>query len=176
MDLTSLPDSTYCLKIAVNLSNGQTTEKRVNFNIIRNPPQANLIYASPIFYGSKTTILASMYTNQLCVIRMYYRKTGAATFNYVTLDGFASNIQFLSNQHYGFVPLNMLIKCKHEVYFEAENLTGLKTTIKNGSTNFFFIPRISNSGDIFISDALLAASRGLYSKPGQFTPTILMKL
>jgi len=139
LNLTTLPDSVYCLKLVVQLTNGRTLEERVNFYISRTPPEAQLISVGPAFYGDKTTILAAMATDQPTVCRMFYRKVGAADFNFVTLDGFTTNNQFVKYLHYGFIPKQIVEQnSAYEIYFEAENLVGLKTTVKNNGQNFLF--------------------------------------
>ena len=45
-----------------------------------------------------------MYTDEPTVTRMYYRKFGDAEFNFITLDGFTTNNQFVKYLHYGFIP------------------------------------------------------------------------
>ena len=131
LSLTSLPDTTYGLRLVVQLTNGRTLEERVNFIISRNPPAAALISAGPAFYGDKTTILAAMYTDEPCVTRMYYRKIGDVQFNFITLDGFTTNNQFVKYLHYGFIPKHLVEQNSvYEVYFEAENLVGLSDTVK----------------------------------------------
>ncbi len=139
LDISSLPDSIYCLRLVVQLTNGRTLEERVNFNISREPPVAQLISVGPAFYGDKTTILAAMYTDQPTVTRMYYRKYGDIQFNFITLDGFTTNNQFVKNLHYGFIPKQLVEQnSAYEVYFEAENLVGLKTIINDNGQNFLF--------------------------------------
>ena len=139
LDISSLPDSVYCLRLVVQLTNGRTLEERVNFIISREPPVAQLISVGPAFYGDKTTILAAMYTDQPTVTRMYYRKYGDLQFNFITLDGFTTNNQFVKNLHYGFIPKQLVEQnSAYEVYFEAENLVGLKTIVNNNGQNFLF--------------------------------------
>ena len=139
LNLTSLLDSVYCLRLVVQLTNGRTLEERVNFYISRTPPVAELISAGPAFYGDKTTILAAMFTDEPTVTRMFYRKLGDTEFNFVTLDGFTINNQFVKYLHYGFIPKQLVEQnSAYEVYFEAENLVGLKTTIKNNGQNYLF--------------------------------------
>ena len=135
LDVSQLPDSVYGLRILVNLNNGRTLEERVNFNIIRTNPQTILVNLGPAFYGEKTTILASVYTNQPCVTKMYYRELGSSgEFNFITLDGFNTNNQFVKYLHYGFIPKQLVDQNSvYEVYLQAENLVGLKTTILNSS-------------------------------------------
>lgn len=139
LNLTSLPDSVYCLRLVVQLTNGRTLEERVNFFISRNPPITELISVGPAFYGDQTTILAAMYTDEPTVTRMYYRRFGDADFNFITLDGFTTNNQFVKYLHYGFIPKQLVHQnSAYEIYFEAENLVGLKTIVKNNGQNFLF--------------------------------------
>ncbi len=139
LNLTSLPDSVYCLRLVVALNNGRTLEERVNFFISRTPPITELISVGPAFYGDKTTILAAMYTDEPTVTRMFYRRLGENEFNFVTLDGFTTNNQFVKYLHYGFIPKQIVEQnSAYEVYFEAENLVGLKTIIKDNGQNFLF--------------------------------------
>ncbi len=139
LSLTSLPDTVYCLRLVVDLNNGRTLEERVNFSISRNPPITELVSVGPAFYGDKTTILAAMYTDEPTVTRMYYRKFGETEFNFVTLDGFTTNNQFVKYLHYGFIPKQLVEQnSAYEIYFEAENLVGLKTIIKDNGENFLF--------------------------------------
>ena len=139
LNLSSLPDSVYCLRLVVQLTNGRTLEERVNFLISREPPMPELISVGPTFYGDKTTIMAAMSTNQPSITRMYYRKIGEAQFNFVTLDGFNTNNQFVKYLHYGFIPKQLVEQnSAYEVYFEAENLVGLKTIVNDNGQNFLF--------------------------------------
>ena len=139
LNLTTLPDSVYCLRLVVQLTNGRTLEERVNFYVSRTPPEAHLISVGPAFYGDKTTILAAMETDQPTVCRMFYKRLGNPDFRFVTLDGFTTNNQFVKYLHYGFIPRQIVEQnSAYEVYFEAENLVGLKTTIKNNGQNFLY--------------------------------------
>ena len=139
LNIASLPDSVYGLRLVVQLTNGRTLEERVNFIISRDPPGAKLVSYGPAFYGDKTTILASILTDEPCITRMYYRKIGDVEFNYITLDGFTTNNQFVKYLHYGFIPKQLVEQnSAYYVYFEAENLVGLKTIINDNGQNFLF--------------------------------------
>ncbi|MFI5406739.1 MAG: S8 family serine peptidase, partial [Nitrososphaerales archaeon] len=139
LDLTSLPDTVYAVRLVVQLTNGRTLEERVNFTISRTPPVAQLISVGPAFYGDKTTILAALYTDQPTISRMYYRRIGEVQFNFITLDGFTTNNQFVKYLHYGFIPKQLVEQnSAYDVYFEVENLVGLKTIVNNNGQNFLF--------------------------------------
>jgi hypothetical protein len=148
LSLTSLPDTVYGLRLVVELNNGRTLEERVNFFISRTPPIVELIdldqskdgkQPATAFYGDKTTILAALYTDEPTVTRMYYHRIGDSDTNFVTLDGFTTNNQFVKYLHYGFIPKQLVEQnSAYEIYFEAENLVGLKTVVKNNGQNFLF--------------------------------------
>ncbi len=139
LNISDFKDSVYCLRLVVNLSSGRTMEERVNFNIIRNPPKTQLVFVGPAFYGEKSTILAAVYTNQPTIVRMYYKQEGTGNFNFVTLDGFNTNVQMVNAMHYGFIPKELITpNSNYEVYFEAQNLMGLKTILNNSGKNFIF--------------------------------------
>ena len=137
LNTANFSDTVYTLRLVVNQNNGRTLEERVNFYIDRTPPVADLISLIPAFYGNISIPLAAMYTNEPCVVRMYYRRTGEVTFSFVTLDGFSTNNQFVKQLHYGFIPKDLTVQnTQYEIYFEAENLVGLKTIVKNNENNF----------------------------------------
>ena len=140
LNLSTLPDTVYCLRLELQLTNGRTLEERVNFFIMRSPPNVVLIGDGPIYYGDKSTIQTEIYTSQRSITRMYYRKIGNPTFDYVTLDGFTTNNEFVKQFHYGYIPINIVQPSTiYEVYYEAENLAGLTTTILDTTTNSYFI-------------------------------------
>lgn len=137
LNTTTFIDTVYTLRLIVNQTNGRTLEERINFHIDRTPPITELVSFIPAFYGNVTVPLASVYTNEPSVVRMYYRIQGQSIFNFVTLDGFSTNNQFVKQIHYGFIPKDLIIpNSVYEIYFEAENLVGLKTTLKDNSNNF----------------------------------------
>lgn len=137
LNVSNFRDSVYTLRIVVNQNNGRTLEERVNFYVDRTAPVADLISVIPAYYGIKETVLAAMYTNEPAVVRMYYRTNGESNFNFITLDGFTINNQFLKKLHYGFIPLDLVKQNSlYEIYFEAENLVGLKTIVNNDESNF----------------------------------------
>jgi subtilisin family serine protease len=140
LNIASLPDTVYCLRLELQLTNGRTLEERVNFFVMRSPPNVVLIGDGPIYYGEKSTIQAEFYTSQPSITKLYYRKIGNPTFDYVTLDGFTTNNEFVKQFHYGFIPINIVQPSTvYEVYYEAENLAGLTTTVLDTTTNSYFI-------------------------------------
>jgi hypothetical protein len=139
LNLRNLKDTTYTLRIIVNQNNGRTLEERVHFHINRTPPQTELISIVPCMFGNKNTILASVYTDEPSIVRLYFKPKNSpeSNFRFVTLDGFTINNQFVKQLHYGFVPVNLLNQNEeYDVFLEAENLVGLKTIVKNQGSYF----------------------------------------
>jgi subtilisin family serine protease len=146
LNINSLNDDSYTLRLVVSLNNGSTTEERINFHIIRTPPEVLIVGEGPVYYGDRSTILAEAYTNQRSVMRMFYRKLGTGNFNFISLDGFITNNQFVKQFHYGFVPKDLVEPFTlYEVYYEAENMAGLTTTVLDTLNNLgYFIFRTDN--------------------------------
>ncbi len=145
LNVSGYPDSVYTLRLIVNQTTGRTLEERINFHVDRTPPITELISVLPAFYGDKATVLAAVYTDDPSIVKMYYRIFGESQFNFVTLDGFTINNQFVKSLHYGFIPKDLVTQnTLYEIYFEAENLVGLKTQVKNGS-EYFIVPTTFNA-------------------------------
>jgi len=137
LNVSGYSDSVYTLRLIVNQTTGRTLEERINFHIDRTAPITELISVIPAFYGDKATVLAAMYTDDPSIVKMYYRIFGDAQFSFITLDGFNINNQFVKSLHYGFIPKDLVTQnTLYEIYFEAENLVGLKTQVKNNGDNF----------------------------------------
>lgn len=137
LNLKNLVDSSYTLRVMLTENNGNTRDERVNFHIIRKAPTVELINTNSLYYGNKSTLFAELVTDQKCITRMYYKKTTDTEFKFITLDGFSTNNQFVKNNHYGFVPKQLIdAGSAYEIYFEAENLAGLKTILKDNTQNY----------------------------------------
>ena len=139
LNVSNFPDTVYTLRLSMFMNNSKTMEERVNFYIDRTPPEISLINGGTVLFGDKATVLAAIYTNEKSVVKMYYRLKGSENFSSVTLDDFDTNIGNVTQTHYGYIPLDLVQdNGQYEVYFEAENLAGLKTILKNGSNYFNF--------------------------------------
>jgi subtilisin family serine protease len=137
LNTANYTDTSYTLRLIVFQNNGRTAEERVNFYIDRTPPITELVNLIPAFYGDKSVPLAAIYTDDPSIVRMFYKKTGDVNFNFITLDGFSTNNQFIKQLHYGFIPKDLTIQnAQYEIYFEAENLVGLKTLVNNNGVNY----------------------------------------
>ena len=142
LDVSNYTEGSYTLRLTIYLNNGRTMEERVIFHIIRTPPEVVEVGLGPIYYGDRSTIAGEFYTNQLSVMKMFYRVYGSDNFNFISLDGFNTNNQFVKQFHYGFIPKDLVLPSTlYEIYFEAENLAGFKTVIVDSanSNNYFII-------------------------------------
>jgi subtilisin family serine protease len=137
LNISNYTDTVYTLRLVISQSTGRNLEERVNFYVDRSPPIADLLSLIPSFYGDKSTPLAAVYTNKPSVVRMYYRSVGENDFKFITLDGFTINNQFVKSLHYGFIPKDIVKEnTNYEIYFVAENLVGLESTILNNGSYF----------------------------------------
>ncbi|MBN2571537.1 MAG: S8 family serine peptidase [Ignavibacteriales bacterium] len=137
LNTSSFSDTSYCLRLVVYFKNGGITEERINFYFDKTPPVGDLINLTNSLYGTRNTILASLYSNEDCVVKMFYRNIGITNFSNISLDGFSTNNYFVKKLHYGFIPKELVEQNnEYEIYFELINLAGLKSTLKNGNEYF----------------------------------------
>jgi subtilisin family serine protease len=150
LDISNYKESVYTLKLIVFQNNGRNLEERINFHVIRTAPQVIEVRKGSFYYGDKSTIGGEFYTEQRCIMRLYYRRFGDAKFNFITLDGFNTNNQFVKQFHYGFIPKELVSPSTlYEVYFEAENLAGLKTRVLDTLNNLnYFLFETDNLPEI----------------------------
>lgn len=137
IDGSSLKDTSYTLRILLTQTNGTTMEQRVNFYVDRTPPEAYIISSREAYLGAKSTLLAEVLTGEKATVKLFFRTKGQKDFQAVSLDGFTTNNRFVKQLHWGFITPELLSAGSSvEYYFEAGNLAGLKTVIKNGERNF----------------------------------------
>jgi len=170
LNIASLPEGDYTLRLLVTLNNGGTTEERINFHILRTPPEILLVGAGPVYIGKTSTIMGELYTNTVSVTRMYFRQKGnSSDFNFITLDGSAANTQFVKQLHYGFIPQGIVQpNTVYEIYFEAENLAGLKSVLKNNNSYFEYSTDPAEVLSSFNQMPYTLSSGDLYDKPVNF--------
>jgi subtilisin family serine protease len=170
LNISNYTDTVYTLRLVISESTGRNFEERVSFHVDRTPPIAELISLIPSFYGDKSTPLAAVHINEPSIVRMYYRPLGETDFKFITLDGFTINNQFVKSLHYGFIPKDIIKEnTNYEIYFEAENLVGLKSQIMDNE-NYFNISTKYNdaySAEYLMPYSLPAGS--IFEKPLNIT-------
>jgi len=168
-------DTVYSLRLIVTQNNGRTLEERVNFHLLRTNPTGQLVSLVPAYYGEKPTILAAVYTPSNCIVRMFYKQVGENQFRFVTLDGFTTNNQFVKKLHYGFIPkFYSKENTSYEIFFEIENLVGLKKTVKDSLQNNFIVKTEEAFYQIPKSEMSFSLPPGIiFDKPVNFTSEFL---
>ncbi len=145
IDLRNKKDTVYTLSLEIEFTNGRTTQERINFFLDHTPPVSELINLFPSFLGNKPTILASIYSNEPSVAKMFFRRTGETEFRNTSMDGFSPNSNFLKTMHFGFIPESEISEdSEYEVFFEVTNLGGM-TTILNNENRFYKLKTDSKS-------------------------------
>lgn len=142
LNISNYTEGRYTLRLIINSNNGRTLEERVIFHIVRTAPKVVEVGLGSIYFGDRSTVAGEFYTNQLSVMKMYFRRVGESNFSFVSLDGFDTNNLFVKQFHYGFIPKDLVQpSTNYEVYFEAENLAGLKTAVVDSANgnNYFQI-------------------------------------
>ncbi|MEP0861880.1 MAG: S8 family serine peptidase [Ignavibacterium sp.] len=167
-----LDEGTYSIRLMINQNNDRTLEERIIIHIVRSPPKVVEIGVGSLYYGDRPTIAGEFYTDQLCIMKLYYRELGSLNFNFISLDGFNTNNQFVKQVHYGFIPKDLVTPNQYyEVYFEAENLAGLKTVVVDSlNNNNYFILKTENIPNLnSYSEMPFSLPVGnLYDKPVSF--------
>ena len=169
LDLRNMIDSVYTIRIAVTLNNGNVTEERSNFELIRAVDSIEVLSLSAGYYGNASTIIAEAYTSQIAVTRLFYRKKGDSQFRFISLDGFNTNNQFFKQLSYGIMPKTLVEpNTVYELFFEAENLAGIKDTALNNG-NYFEVQTDSYIEPLSYSVMNYSLPRGeLYPDPVTF--------
>jgi subtilisin family serine protease len=134
LDLRNMVDTVYTIRVEVTLNNGNVTEERSDFELIRAADSIEVLGVGAGYYGNVSTIIAEAYTSQISVTRLFYRKKGDSQFRFISLDGFNTNNQFFKQLGYGVMPKTLVEpNTVYEIFFEAENLAGVKdTALDNG--------------------------------------------
>ena len=140
LDLSALSDTTITLRLLMNQTNGSTLEERINVHHGKTAPKILFYSLFPAYYGDKPTIGTATYTAKDGIVKLYYREKGTTEFNFVSLDGFAVNNFYVKKAHFGFIPLSLAkASTEYELYFELENLQGLKTIVIDSTGKYFSV-------------------------------------
>ncbi len=138
LSISHLPDTIVTFRIVVEQSNGTVLEERINIHKVTKKPDLYLISSLPAMYGNKPTIVSAIYSTQSGIGKMYYRELGTREFSVISMDGISMNTSFVQNAHYGFIPASIAKpNTAYEIYYEFENLAGLKTKLFDTYGNYF---------------------------------------
>lgn len=129
-DISSLQDTSYTLRLSVELTNGTIIEDRVHFIKDKTPPVIQIKNITPIWDNDEQKIFVETRSNDIALHQLYYKPTSSSTWQTLTFDKRTKNAHFL-------IPNNFLIpNVTYTAYLKATNLSGLSTQ----STTFNFVP------------------------------------
>ena len=139
LDISELPDTVYTLRLIVNMTNENNQEERINFYVDRTAPEAYFVNGGTALIGKNITVMGSIYSKEQTKVKMFFRPKGNGSYDFVYLDQFSMNTGTVHTTHFGYIPLEKVqLNTTYQVYFEAENLAGLKTVIDNNGNPFEF--------------------------------------
>ncbi len=137
LDISGFPDTVYTLRLVVNLTNENNQEERINFYVDHTPPNAYLVNGGTALLGKDVTIMASIYSEEQATVKMFFKLEGKPDYDFVYLDQFNTNTKTVYTTHFGYIPLEKIVLNEtYQVYFEVENLAGIKTIIDNDGAPF----------------------------------------
>lgn len=137
-NISSLPDTSYTLRLSINSNSGRTVEHRQVIFKDKNPPQITGITSGNIIDKNNTSELIAFATDKRTLGKIYYkRKNVSEPFNYILADVGTPNIGFISETHYGIINSSSLSPgTEYEYYIEAEALNGKSVSVTDSLFSF----------------------------------------
>ncbi|MBS1494420.1 MAG: S8 family serine peptidase [Bacteroidetes bacterium] len=147
-NISSLPDTAYTLRLAINSNSGRTIEHRQVIFKDKNPPQISGITSGSIIDKNTTSELIAFSTNKRTLGKIYYkRKNVSEPFNFILADVGTPNIGFISEVHYGIISSdNLSPGTEYEYYIEAQSLNGKTVTFTDSLFSFIAGNQINQYG------------------------------
>lgn len=147
-NISSLPDTSYTLRLAINSNSGRTVEHRMVIFKDKNPPVITGITSGSIIDKNNTSELIAFSTNKRTLGKIYYkRKNVKEPFNFILADIGTPNIGFIAEAHYGIISSSNLIPgTEYEYYIEAQYLNGKSVTYTDSLFSFIAGNEINSYG------------------------------
>jgi hypothetical protein len=147
-NISSLPDTAYTLRLAINSNSGRTVEHRMVIFKDKLPPEITGITSGSIIDKNSTSELIAFSTNKRTLGKIYYkRKNVAEPFNFILADVGTPNIGFITEVHYGIIGSSDLIPgTEYEYYIEAQSLNGKSVTVTDSLFSFIAGNQINQYG------------------------------
>ncbi|MBI5402171.1 MAG: S8 family serine peptidase [Ignavibacteriae bacterium] len=148
LNLTSLPDTSLTLRLAINSNTGRTIEHRLIFYHDRRESAVTEFAAGEILEKDYSAELITFATKYKSLGKIYFkRKNIPEPYNYIFADGSSGNIGLISEFHYGLIRHKDLIQnAEYEYYIESRALNGKISIMQDTSFHFTVKPRINNYG------------------------------
>jgi subtilisin family serine protease len=120
-NITSLQDTSYTLRLVVELTNGSTIEDRVHFVKDKTPPVIQIKNITPIWDNDEQKIFVEVRANDVALHQLYYKPLSTSTWQTLTFDKHTKNAHFL-------IPNNFLISnATYTAYVKSTNRAGLSS-------------------------------------------------
>ncbi|MBS1516322.1 MAG: S8 family serine peptidase [Bacteroidetes bacterium] len=147
-NISSLPDTSYTLRLAINSNSGRTVEHRQVIFKDKNPPVITGVTSGSIIDKNNTSELIAFATNKRTLGKIYYkRKNINEPFSFILADIGTPNIGFITESHYGIISSSNLIPgTEYEYYIEARSLNGKSVTRSDSLFNFIAGNQINQYG------------------------------
>lgn len=145
---TSLADTSYTLRLAINSNSGRSIEHRMIIFKDMNPPVITDIVFGNLIDKNNYSELILFAANKRTLGKIYYkRKNISEPYKFILADVGTPNIGFVAEAHFGLLSGNDLQPdTEYEFYIEATSLNGLTTTVSDTSFYFYTQPQINNYG------------------------------
>lgn len=129
-NITTLQDTSYTLRLSVELTNGTFIEDRVHFIRDRTPPVVQIKNVASIWDNDEQKIFAEVRSSDVAVHQLYYKPVSGSIWQTLTFDKRTKNAHFL-------IPNNFLISnTSYTAYIKCTNMAGLSTQ----TSVFNFVP------------------------------------
>jgi subtilisin family serine protease len=147
---SSLADTSYTLRLAINSNSGRTIEHRMIVFKDRNPPIITNIGFGNLIDKNNYSELILFTTNKRTLGKIHFkRKNVSEPFRFILADIGTPNIGFVANAHFGLLNGNDLApNTEYEFYIEAISLNGKRAIVTDTSFYFYTQPSINNYGYI----------------------------
>ncbi|MEO6694603.1 MAG: S8 family serine peptidase [Ignavibacteria bacterium] len=145
---STLRDTSYTLRLAINSNSGRSIEHRMIIFKDRNPPVITDIVFGPVIDKNNYSQLILFATNTRTLGKIFYRrKNSNEPYQFILADVGTPNIGFVTDAHFGLLNGNDLTpNSEYEFYIEAISLNGRTTTVTDTSFYFFTLSQINNYG------------------------------
>ncbi|MEO8209867.1 MAG: S8 family serine peptidase [bacterium] len=147
---STLADTAYTLRLAINSNSGRTIEHRMIIFKDRNPPIMTALSFGNMIDGNNFSELIVFATNKRTLGKIYYkRKNINEPYKVILADVGTPNIGFIADVHFGLLGSNELSQnTEYEFYVEAISLNGKTTVVSDTSFYFYTQSQINSYGYI----------------------------
>ncbi|MCZ7555238.1 MAG: S8 family serine peptidase [Bacteroidia bacterium] len=136
-NISSLPDTTYTLRLAALSDKGNSLDDRIVVHIDRTPPEILGALLVPALDGNAYGVSVGFTTDEPTLGKVWYRQRGSsAPWTWASAEGATRNNLFVGTSHAIFLGPDLFVPGRaYEFYLSAENAVGLETLLKDENGN-----------------------------------------